>query len=183
MSTVGNGSAPWPASCLSFSDFRNGLLCRKRPFTTHADRLRPRLEGGRLPVAGPTARRAAHRQPLGPRRGAAALRRPAGQPRVLRRPRRWAGQPGGRGPALLLGRTHHRCRRGATQKTLYVCDTRASPIRLCCKRPFATDGRWRLPATAAVCRIPCRILCLADGQTNEPPRPVGRAHASIGVSR
>ena len=38
MSTVGNGSAPWPASCLSFSDVRNGLLCRKRPFTTHADR-------------------------------------------------------------------------------------------------------------------------------------------------
>ena len=26
--------------------------CRKRPFTTHTDRLRPRLEGGRLPVAG-----------------------------------------------------------------------------------------------------------------------------------
>ena len=33
--------------------------CRKRPFTTHADRLRPRLEGGRLPVAGPAALRAA----------------------------------------------------------------------------------------------------------------------------
>ena len=26
--------------------------CPKRPFTTHADRLRPRLEGRRLPVAG-----------------------------------------------------------------------------------------------------------------------------------
>ena len=35
--------------------------CRKRPFTTHADRLRPRLKGGRLPVAGPAARRAAGR--------------------------------------------------------------------------------------------------------------------------
>ena len=34
---------------------------RKRPFTTHADRLRPRLEGRRLPVAGPAARRAADR--------------------------------------------------------------------------------------------------------------------------
>ena len=33
--------------------------CRKRPFTTHADRLRPRLKSGRLPVAGPAARRAA----------------------------------------------------------------------------------------------------------------------------
>ena len=41
-------TAPWP-------------LCRKRPFTTHADRLRPRLEGRRLPVAGPAARRAADR--------------------------------------------------------------------------------------------------------------------------
>ena len=27
-------------------------MCRKRPFTTHADCLRPRLKGGRLPVAG-----------------------------------------------------------------------------------------------------------------------------------
>ena len=36
-------------------------VCRKRPFTTHADRLRPRLEGRRLPVAGPAARRAAGR--------------------------------------------------------------------------------------------------------------------------
>ena len=36
-------------------------MCRKRPFTTHADRLRSRLKGGRLPVAGPVARRAAGR--------------------------------------------------------------------------------------------------------------------------
>ena len=41
-------------------------VCRKRPFTTHADRLRPRLKGGRLPVAGPAARRPAGR---GRRRG------------------------------------------------------------------------------------------------------------------
>ena len=34
-------------------------MYRKRPFTTHADRLRSRLKGGRLPVAGPVARRAA----------------------------------------------------------------------------------------------------------------------------
>ena len=33
-------------------------MCRKRPFTTHADRRRPRLQGGRFPVAGPAARRA-----------------------------------------------------------------------------------------------------------------------------
>ena len=34
---------------------------RKRAFTTHADRLRPRLQGGRLLVAGPAARCAAGR--------------------------------------------------------------------------------------------------------------------------
>ena len=42
--------APWP-------------VCHKRPFTTPADRLRPRLEGGRLPVAGPAARRATRGSP------------------------------------------------------------------------------------------------------------------------
>ena len=31
-------------------------VCRKRPFATHVDRLRPRLEGRRLPVAGAAAR-------------------------------------------------------------------------------------------------------------------------------
>ena len=41
-------------------------------------------------------------------------------------------------------------------------ETRASPIRLCRKRPFATHGRRPLPTSAAVCRIPCLILCLAD---------------------
>ena len=41
-------------------------------------------------------------------------------------------------------------------------ETRAEPIRLCRKRPFATGGRGRRPASAAVCRIPCLILCLAD---------------------
>ena len=30
------------------------------------------------------------------------------------------------------------------------------------KRPFATYGQERLPTRGAVCRIPCRILCLAD---------------------
>ena len=33
-------------------------VCRKRPFAIHADRVRPRLKGGWLPVAGPAARRA-----------------------------------------------------------------------------------------------------------------------------
>ena len=33
---------------------------------------------------------------------------------------------------------------------------------MCRKRPFATGGRGRRPASTAVCRIPCLILCLAD---------------------
>ena len=57
-------------------------ICRKRPFTTHADRLRPRLKGRRLPVAGPAARRAAgrgrRRRPRLPRRRVRRPRRPAG---------------------------------------------------------------------------------------------------------
>ena len=32
-------------------------MCRKRPFATYADRLRPRLEGGRLPGTGPASPR------------------------------------------------------------------------------------------------------------------------------
>ena len=41
-------------------------------------------------------------------------------------------------------------------------ETRASPIRLCRKRPFATGGQGRRPTSAAVYRIPCLILCRAD---------------------
>ena len=44
--------------------------CRKRPVTIHADRRRPRLNSGWLPVAGPAARRAAGRgRPRRPLRG------------------------------------------------------------------------------------------------------------------
>ena len=39
--------------------------------------------------------------------------------------------------------------------------TRAEPIRMCRKRPFATHRQRPRPARAAVCRIPCLILCLA----------------------
>ena len=56
--------------------------CPKRAFTTQADRLRPRLEGGRLPVAGPAARRATgrgrRRRPRLPRRRVRRPRRPTG---------------------------------------------------------------------------------------------------------
>ena len=48
---------------------------------------------------------------------------------------------------------------------------------MCRKRPFATFGRWRLQTRAAVCRIQCLILCLADvervGQCRAPNSPVG----------
>ena len=33
---------------------------------------------------------------------------------------------------------------------------------MCRKLPFATGGQGRLPVRAAVCPIPCLILCLAD---------------------
>ena len=46
---------------------------------------------------------------------------------------------------------------------------------MCRKRPFAIHGQGRLPTRAAVCRIPCRILCLADvarvGQFRAPNAP------------
>ena len=40
-------------------------------------------------------------------------------------------------------------------------ETRPAPILRCRKRPFRTRGRGRRPASAAVCRIPCLMLCLA----------------------
>ena len=40
---------------------------------------------------------------------------------------------------------------------------------MCRKRSFATDGRGRRPAPAAVCRIPCLILCLADQEQHSAP--------------
>ena len=43
----------------------------------------------------------------------------------------------------------------------------------CRKRPFATHGRGRLQTRAAVCRIPCLILCLAD-VAGSPSRTVSR---------
>ena len=66
-------------------------------------------------------------------------------------------------------------------------ETRAEPISLCRKRPFGTHGRGCLPASAAVCRIPCLMLCLADvervcqcrapnapcGVRSRPPLPAG----------
>ena len=50
------------------------------------------------------------------------------------------------------------------------------------KRPFAIHGHWRLPARAAVCRIPCRILCLADVVRVWPghdARPASRVDARL----
>ena len=88
-------------------------------------------------------------------------------------------RPRARRPSRPGGRQDRRREALAPDAALHLLES----ISLCRKRPFATYGQRRRPASAAVCRIPCRILCLADGQTNEPPRLVGRAHASIGVSR
>ena len=41
-------------------------------------------------------------------------------------------------------------------------ETRAEAIRVCRKRSFATHRQGRRPTSAAACRIPCLILCLAD---------------------
>ena len=63
--------------------------CRNRRFAIHADRLRPRLKGGWLPVAGPAARRPAgrrHRRPSQPLRRLRfrSTRRPPGFDSCLR---------------------------------------------------------------------------------------------------
>ena len=56
-------------------------------------------------------------------------------------------------------------------------ETRAEPISLCRKRSFGTRGRWRLPASATVCLIPCLILWFADvesvGKCRAPNSPGG----------
>ena len=41
-------------------------------------------------------------------------------------------------------------------------ETRAESIGMCRKRWIGRRGRGHRPARAAVCRIPCQILCLAD---------------------
>ena len=52
-------------------------------------------------------------------------------------------------------------------------ETRAESIGMCRKRSFATGARGRLPARAAVCCIPCLILCFACVErTSIARRPV-----------
>ena len=43
---------------------------------------------------------------------------------------------------------------------------------MCRKRPFAIHRQGRLQARAAVCRIPCLILCLADVERVGQSEPV-----------
>ena len=57
-------------------------------------------------------------------------------------------------------RSASRCRSSDWEPSAF--ETRALPISMCRKRPFATYRQGRRPARAAVCRIPCRILCRAD---------------------
>ena len=70
-------------------------------------------------------------------------------------------------------RSASRCRSSDWEPSAF--ETRAEPISMCRKRPFATHWRKRLQARAAVCRIPCLILCLADvkrvGQCSAPTAP------------
>ena len=58
---------------------------------------------------------------------------------------------------------------------VHGAETRASPIRMYRKRPFATHRPGRRQTSPAVCRIPCRILCVADvervGQCRAPNAP------------
>ena len=63
-----------------------------------------------------------------------------------------------------------------THREPAAVETRAEPISLCRKRPFATHRRGRRPASAAVCRIPCLILsCIrranAHGSENRADTP------------
>ena len=118
-------------------------VCRKRPFTTHADRLHPRLTGGRLPVAGPVARRPAGRghrrggQPL-PQRRVRRLRRPPGHASraALTRVRR-ATAPTAPGPPAARGSASGRFAAGASRW----------------RRPYAPSP-W--PCCARACLPPTR---------------------------
>ena len=47
------------------------------------------------------------------------------------------------------------------------------------KRPFTIRRRGRLPVSAAVCRIPCLILCLADVERVCPGHEAGRHHVLL----
>ena len=80
----------------------------------------------------------------------------------------------------LLGRApEHRPRSAGTSSDWEpsAFETRAESIGMCRKRSFTTDGQSRRPARAAVCRIPCLILCLADvervWQRRAPNLPCG----------
>ena len=74
------------------------LFTRSGPFATQADRLRQRLEGGRLPVAGPAARRAIEKvKGLGAPRATPGPSGPARPRPVCTRSRAWRcgyGSPG-----------------------------------------------------------------------------------------
>ena len=64
----------------------------------------------------------------------------------------------------LLGRApEHRPRFAGTSSDWEpsAFETRAESIGMCRKRSLETGWRRRRPASAAVCRIPCLILCLA----------------------
>ena len=80
----------------------------------------------------------------------------------------------------LLGRApEHRPRSASTSSDWEpsAFETRAESIGMCRKRSFATRRRGCRPASAAVCRRPCQILCLVYvervGPCRAPNAPCG----------
>ena len=62
-------------------------------------------------------------------------------------------------PRVMFVRSRMRIR--TAPSTVSSRPSNSNRSSMCRKRSFGTDGRGRRPARAAVCRIPCRILCLA----------------------
>ena len=157
---------------------RTALLsvCLKRPFTTHADRLRPRLKGGRLPVAGPAARRAAgrgrRRRPRLPRLRVRRPRRPPGTRQLCaraedgRRARRLEARPPRPAPSPTWSTPCRTCRPAA-----WACG--CSPGKARRSTPPLPPGRLVFGIFAAL----AEVRAGADPRTHP-----GRAHGLAGAT-
>ena len=90
------------------------------------------------------------------------------------------GRPPRRSPRLARRRAA-----GPATGSRLAFEMRREPIHMYRKRPVAIHRQEHLPARAAVCRIPCLILCLADVervcQCRAPNAPCGlhRRMASV----
>ena len=78
-------------------------------------------------------------------------------------------------PRVMFVRSRMRIR--TAPSTVSSRPSNSNRSSMCRKRSFATRGQGRLPARAAVCRIPCLILCLAYAwnvcQCRAPKSPGG----------